>query len=314
MNLADNYFSTVAWLSLIPVLVLLGFVRWRWGLSVAVPVSSISTVEVPETKTRRVRYRWLAEFILWLSTLVGIIALAGPQYGIASNSTELEGLDIVLTIDLSSSMNLKNITGDSKLVTAQGVISEFLDGQEGNRIGVVVFQSSALILSPLTYDIDAVDSQIHRLETGWLKDGTAIGLGISEALVLLRNSAAKSKVIVLLTDGENNAGIISPSEAAELSKALNTRIYTIAFTPGDQLFDSGVLQNISEVTGGKGFDAYTREDLLTAYSTIADLERSNIGVREYVVINHYQTPFILVATGLLFISFMLSVTYFKRFP
>jgi len=92
----------------------------------------------------------------------------------------------------------------------------------------VVFQSSALILSPLTYDIDAVESQIDRLETGWLKDGTAIGLGISEALVLLENSSAKSKVIVLLTDGENNAGIISPLEAAELSKALDTRIYAIA--------------------------------------------------------------------------------------
>jgi Ca-activated chloride channel family protein len=314
MNLADNYFSSVAWLSLIPVLVLFGVARGRWGRSIAIPVSSISTVEVTETKTRRVRYHWLAEFILWLSGLIGIIALAGPQYGIASNPTELEGLDIVLTIDLSSSMNLKNMDGDSKLVTAQQVISEFLEEQDGNRIGVVVFQSSALTLSPLTYDIDAVDSQIDRLETGWLKDGTAIGLGISEALVLLKNSSAASKVIILLTDGENNAGVISPLEAAELSKAFNTKIYTIALTPDGQFFDSRTLQSISEVTGGKGFDAYTREELLTAYSTVADLERSNIGVRDYVVINHYQTPFILVGIALLFISFMLSVTYFKRFP
>jgi len=314
MNLADNYFSAIAWLGLIPVLVLFGFVRWRWGRSVAIPVSSISTVDVPETQTRRVRYRWLAEFILWLSALVGIIGLAGPQHGIASNSADLEGLDIVLTIDLSSSMNLRNSDGESKLITAQGVIREFLDGQEGNRIGVVIFQSSALILSPLTYDIDALGSQIDRLETGWLKDGTAIGLGISEALVILRNSSAKSKVIVLLTDGENNSGVISPSEAAELSKALDTRIYTIAFTPGDEFFDSEVLRRISKVTGGRGFDAYTREDLVTAYSTIADLERSNIGVRDYVVINYYQTTFILVAMALLAISFILSVTYFKRFP
>jgi Ca-activated chloride channel family protein len=314
MNLADNYFSSVAWLSLIPVLVLFGVARGRWGRSIAIPVSSISTVEVTETKTRRVRYHWLAEFILWLSGLIGIIALAGPQYGIASNPTELEGLDIVLTIDLSSSMNLKNMDGDSKLVTAQQVISEFLEEQDGNRIGVVVFQSSALTLSPLTYDIDAVDSQIDRLETGWLKDGTAIGLGISEALVLLRNSSAASKVIILLTDGENNAGVISPLEAAELSKAFNTRIYTIALTPNGQFFDSRTLQSISEVTDGKGFDAYTREELLAAYSTVAELERSNIGVRDYVVINHYQTLFILVGISLLFISFMLSVTYFKRFP
>jgi|TARA_B110001454_G_scaffold212658_1_gene229714 Ca-activated chloride channel family protein len=314
MNLADNYFSSVAGLSLIPALVLFGVARWRWGRSIAIPISSISTVEVTKTKTRRVRYHWLAEFILWLSALIVIIALAGPQYGIASNPTELEGLDIVLTIDLSSSMNLKNMDGDSKLVTAQQVISEFLEEQDGNRIGVVVFQSSALTLSPLTYDIDAVDSQIDRLETGWLKDGTAIGLGISEALVLLRNSSARSKVIILLTDGENNAGVISPLEAAELSKAFNTRIYTIALTPNGQFFESRTLQSISEVTGGKGFDAYTREDLLTAYSTVADLERSNIGVRDYVVINHYQTPFILVSIALLFVSFMLSVTYFKRFP
>ena len=270
MNLADNYFSSVAGLSLIPALVLFGVARWRWGRSIAIPISSISTVEVTKTKTRRVRYHWLAEFILWLSALIVIIALAGPQYGIASNPTELEGLDIVLTIDLSSSMNLKNMDGDSKLVTAQQVISEFLEEQDGNRIGVVVFQSSALTLSPLTYDIDAVDSQIDRLETGWLKDGTAIGLGISEALVLLRNSSARSKVIILLTDGENNAGVISPLEAAELSKAFNTRIYTIALTPNGQFFESRTLQSISEVTGGKGFDAYTREDLLTAYSTVAD--------------------------------------------
>ena len=314
MNLADNYFSSAAWLSLIPVLVLLSVARWRWGRSIAIPISSISTVEVTKTKTRRVRYHWFAEFILWLSTLIGIIALAGPQYGIASNTTELEGLDIVLTIDLSSSMNLKNMDGDSKLVTAQQVISEFLEEQDGNRIGVVVFQSSALTLSPLTYDIEAVDSQIDRLETGWLKDGTAIGLGISEALVLLRNSAASSKVIILLTDGENNAGVISPLEAAELSKAFNTRIYTIALTPNGQFFESRTLQSISEITDGKKFDAYTREELLTAYSTVADLERSNIGVRDYVVINHYQTLFILVSITLLFVSFMLSVTYFKRFP
>ena len=314
MNPADSYFSTIAWLSLIPVLGLLGFVRWRWARSIAIPISSISAVDKPETQTRRVRYRWLPELILWLSAVVGIVALAGPQYGITSDSADLVGLDIVLVIDLSSSMNLSDMNDETKLASAQGVISEFLDGQEGNRIGVVVFQSTALILSPLTYDTDAIESQIDRLETGWLKDGTAIGLGISEALLILRNSAATSKVIVLLTDGENNAGIISPLEAAELSRALDTRIYTIAFTPEDQFFDSGELQRISELTGGRGFDAYTSDDLLAAYSTIADLERSTIGGRDYVVINHYQTAFILVTMILLFVSFMLSATYFKRFP
>jgi Ca-activated chloride channel family protein len=260
--------------------------------------------------------RWLPSALRWLAVALIVVALARPREGLAVTTIPEEGIDVVVTVDVSSSMTTSLGPGVTRISAARSVVSDFIDSLSGDRIGLVTFQSRALTLSPLTLDKGAIKQRVASLKPGLLPDGTAIGMGVSEALTLLRDSAAKSRVVVLLTDGQNNSGEIDPLTAAQLAKALGVRIYTIGFTGnfGGDTVDRTMLRNMAEPTGGRYFDASTEEDLAAAYREIGDLERSRVGERTFTSFRELAPPLIAVALGLLVVEVVLRSTWLRRYP
>ena len=248
------------------------------------------------------------------------MALARPQKGLTVSQVPSEGMDIVIAFDVSSSMEVptNSALGTTRLSQAQRVVDPFIKNLEGNRVGVVIFQSKALALSPLTHDIAAIRRRVENLASGLILDGTAIGDGIGEALVLLEDSPARSRVIVLLTDGQNNAGIISPDQATQLAAALDVRVYTIGFfsgvSPDAIQIDAASLQSIADGTEAKYFNASSPEELVNAYSEIGQLERSRIGERRYVGFREYAPALLLPAVILLLGESALRTTWLRRYP
>jgi Ca-activated chloride channel family protein len=194
------------------------------------------------------------------------------------------------------------------------VIKDFVSSLEGDRVGLVIFQSRSLVMSPLTVDRAAVQQTVSTLEPGLLPDGTAIGLGLAEALNLLRGSEARSRVVVLLTDGQNNSGEIQPLQAAQLGKTLGIRVYTIGFVDRGEDIDAATLRRIATDTGASYFDASNQAELATAYEEISALERSRVGERRFT---HYQelAPWLAGAALLLLAGeAMLRASLLRRYP
>ncbi len=305
-------FANDNWLLLL-ALVLLLVVVTKLLRERRIPIAN-STEVLSRTarSTLRLRLRFIPQLFLLIAVVLTIITLAGPQYGLIRETTAVEGYDLVMLVDASSSMEIEKTDGITKLQTAKQIIREFVNKQDQGRIGVVVFQSTSFLLSPLSYDRIGIDRHIGRIESGWLEDGTAIGDGIIESLSLLAESNSKSRVVILLTDGENNEGLITPLEAAQLSRSLGIKIYVIAITLPNQLFDTRELEMISEITGGEFFDASTATELAAAYQSIADLEFSEITTREFQTYKSYAPLLALVILIFVGMTAVLSVTIFRR--
>ena len=182
----------------------------------------------------------------------------------------------------------------------------------------MIFQSKALALSPLTHDIAAIQRRVVGLAPGLIDDGTAIGLGLSEALTLVEDSPAQSRVVVLLTDGQNNAGAIVPEIAAQLASALDVRVYTIGFLSGAAQGQVSInevsLRAIARTTNAEYYNARNVEELAQAYADIGELERSRVGDRRFVSFREYAPWFVLGAIGLLIAESTLRATWLRRYP
>jgi len=247
-------------------------------------------------------------------------AVARPQRGLALTTLPEDGIDIVVVLDVSGSMSQLAEPGrnaPSKLEAAQEVIGEFIESLEGDRIGLVAFQSRAILLSPLTLDHDALGRQVDAAESGLIPDGTAIGLGIAEALNLLRESPARSRIAVLLTDGENNQGEVPPMQAARIAETLGIRIYTIGLhgaARGGSQVDVRLLQQIAAVTDAGYFDAATQVELSEAYREVRRLERSRVGERRFTEFREYGPLLAVAALLLLAAEVGLRATVFRRYP
>ncbi len=265
--------------------------------------------------TARTRLRRLPDVIRAVAVLLLILAAARPREGLAVTFLPEEGIDIVAVVDVSTSMSQQASQDETRLEAARRVLDEFAGTLQGDRLGLVAFQARALTLSPLTNDVEAIQRRIEDLGPGLIEDGTAIGLGITEGVSLLEDSQARSRVLVLLTDGENNAGEIEPYAAARVAEALDIRIYTIGLTgPGSQDVDVPALQELAEVTDGAYFDARTPEDLEAAYAEIGALERSRIGEREFVAWREYGPWLAFLAAGLVLGETVLRSTWLRRHP
>ena len=294
---------------LVPVaaLLLVAWFRRRPALAVA----SLDLIAASARRTWRMRLHRLPEVLRALAMLIAVLALARPREGIALTALPEEGIDIVAAVDVSSSMMASAGGGESRLEAARRVLGEFAQSLEGDRMGLVAFQARALTLSPLTNDLAAIRQRATRLESGLVTDGTAIGLGIAESLSLLESSPARSRVVVLLTDGENNTGEVDPFASARVAEALGIRIYTIGFArSGSDL----ALRRLAETTGGEFFDARTPDELAEAYETIGALERSRIGERRFVTFREYAPLLALGVVGLLLIDGALRATWLRRQP
>ncbi|MBO2523006.1 MAG: aerotolerance regulator BatA [Bacteroidetes bacterium] len=258
-----------------------------------------------------------------------IIALARPQSSSKSQKINVEGIDIVLTIDLSSSMLAQDLRPD-RLEAAKNISADFVKGRPEDRMGLVVFASETFTQVPLTTDHGMLLNMMKELKCGMLEDGTAIGDGLASSVSRLKDSEAISKVVILLTDGDNNAGSIDPATAAEMAKLFGIRVYTIGVgtrgtapypvqTPfgGIQYqqipvtINEPLLQQIADETGGKYYRATSNEKLEQIYDEIDQLERSKIEINEFTRVHEEFLPFVLIGLALLLLGFILKNTVFK---
>jgi Ca-activated chloride channel family protein len=314
-------FATPEVFWLLPFLALLALARLINPTRVADLSIADDTVAAAAVKsTWRIRLRWLPSALRIAAVLIAIVALARPREGLAVTQLPAEGIDIVIAVDVSSSMTISSDAGHgaTRLSEAQAVVGTFIQTLAGDRVGLVIFQSRALALAPLTHDLEAIHRRIETLSPGLLVDGTAIGLGITEALTLLEESPARSRVVVLLTDGHNNAGEIEPLQAARIAQALDVHVYTIGFVSGGSpsgiAVDAQTLREVAESTDAKFYNARTQEELLQAYTDIGQLERSRVGERRFVAFREYAPWFLIGVLGLLLGELALRVTWLRRYP
>ena len=295
----------------------------------------ISTVEGVARAPKSVRYylRHLPFALRAAAFGLLVVALARPQQIEQNVRTSSEGIDIMLAIDVSASMLARDFEPD-RITAAKEVAGAFISDRYGDRIGLVAFAAEAFTQSPLTTDQSTLQTLLAQIRSGLIDDsGTAIGNGLATAINRLRESDAKSKVVILLTDGVNNRGEITPITAAEIAKAQNIRVYTIgvgtegmAPYPAVDMFgnitfvkqkveiDEKTLTAMAEMTGGRYFRATDNAKLKAIYDEINQLEKSKVEVTEHLSYHEQFLAWVLAALGLLLAEFLLANLVLKRIP
>lgn len=287
-------------------------------------------------RSLRVRLLPLLPALRWLALALLVVALARPQTGQARQIIEGEGVDIALALDISGSMASLDFEPQNRLEAAKQVIREFIATREFDRIGLVIFASTAFNQSPATADHAVLGRQLDQVKLAQefgLEDGTAIGMGLANAASMLKDSKAESRVVILLTDGVNNAGEIDPITAAEAAAALGIRVYTIgAGRPGQVPFpmpgmfgqpqivyqeseiDEDTLRRIAETTGGLYFRAKDTAGLAEVYQQINALEKSRVEVRSFSRYRELAGWLVLPALLLLLAEMVLRQTALRQLP
>ncbi|HOU74249.1 MAG TPA: VWA domain-containing protein [Tenuifilum sp.] len=311
-------------LLLIPSLV--GWYIYRLHKSRAALVISTAKHFDNTGKSVKVYLRHLPFALRMLALALAIIALARPQSTNIQRNVTTEGIDIVLSLDVSGSMLARDFKPD-RLEAAKSLGINFISGRANDRIGLVIFAGESFTLCPLTTDRATLINQFKAVDIGVLEDGTAIGSGLATAISRLKDSDAKSKVIILLTDGVNNRGEIAPMTAAEMAKTFGIRVYTIGVgtygtapypvqTPFGTRYqdvqveiDEDLLKSIAQMTGGEYFRAINNKALEQVYQKIDQLEKSKIEVNEYAKREEKYRGWLLAAFILLLLEFVLRRTY-----
>jgi Ca-activated chloride channel family protein len=292
-----------------------------------------ATEAVKDTGFRLGRWVYRVPVLLRFLVLTAlVVALARPQTGITSESVRTQGIDILLAMDVSSSMLAEDLE-PNRLEAAKQVAAEFAQGRRNDRIGLVAFAGEAYTQAPLTLDHSVIVSLLTELDVGMIEDGTAVGMGLATAVKRLQASDAESKVVVLLTDGRNNRGEIGPTTAAQMAQALGIRVYTIgAGTQGtarvpvnDPLLgrrylnmrvdlDEPTLREMAQLTGGRYFRAMDRESLETVYAEIDELETTEIQVEHFTRYGELFPPILAAGLLLLFMEVGLGQTALRKLP
>ncbi len=261
-----------------------------------------------------------------------IVVLARPQAHDNWRTTSTEGTDIVIALDVSSSMMARDFDPD-RFVAAKNVAAKFISGRESDNIGIVIFAGESLTGVPMTVDRTQLLQYLQNLNMNVLEDGTAIGDGIATALNRLKEGKAKSKSIILLTDGSNNTGVVAPVTASEVAKELGVKIYTIGvgtngnapyptrtmtgrieFTPQPVVIDEGTLKTIAETTGGKYFRATGNRVLEEVFTEIDALEKTQMDVRHFSHTEDFYMPWALIALACLVLELALRYTVLRSIP
>ena len=266
-----------------------------------------------------------------------VICLARPQKGLEESDLSAEGIDIVLGMDVSTSMLAEDFSSGgqpiNRINASKQVLEQFIESRTHDRMGLVAFAAMPYTMAPLSMDRAWLLQQVQRLETGVLPDGTGIGSGLAAAINRLRDSDAKSKIVVLLTDGVNNAGEITPLNAAKSAEALGIKVYTIgAGTDGlvripmrdpfggtqyvrqPSEIDEPTLMEMAKITGGKFYRARDLDTLRQVYEEIDQLEKTEIKINQYRYFEEKFQPFLALALGLLGLENLLSVSRLGRLP
>ncbi len=311
---------TPALVLLIPAIILI--VRWWIGQSNQVP----AVLRYSDTRLLaglpagiRVRLRQLPDFLRLLAWLLLVIALARPQSGSGEEIVRGDGLDIVMALDISDSMATSDFNGLTRFDAAKDVISDFINGRSYDRIGLVIFAEDAFYQAPPTTDYNILTELVESSQLAGdmgMSNRTAIGLGIASSTNLLRRSESPSQVIILVTDGSNNAGELDPISAAQAAAAFGVRVYTIGMgstQQGDAL-DEPTLRQIANITDGRYFNALSLDDLRNVYEQIDALEASPIERQLTIRWQDQAWSYLFVALILLIVERLLRNTIFQTIP
>ncbi|MEZ5358470.1 MAG: VWA domain-containing protein [Candidatus Zixiibacteriota bacterium] len=308
------------------------YIRRASRLTASVRYSDLSLVKTGK-KTLRQRLRPML-YVLRLGALALLfIAMARPQSGSHERDVETEGIDIILALDISTSMEAEDFKPNNRLYVAKEEIRKFIDRRTNDRIGLLIFARTSFLQCPLTLDYGTLKSFLDQVDFGQLEDGTAIGIALANAVNRLRDSDAKSKVIILLTDGVNNVTEIDPLTAANIAKTMGVRVYTIgAGKPGNAMYkqydpifgwryhylpneiDEETLTQIAERTGGQYFRARSEQELDEIYTEIDKMEKTKIKVNEYIQYEELFFGFLIAGFVLLLLEMLLSQTYLRKIP
>ena len=271
----------------------------------------------------RVRWRWALIVLRVVALTAFVVALARPQIVRASVQSVAEGIDIVLVLDTSGSMSERGFGGSAKIDAAKRVVHDFLGGLTNDRVGIVIFSGEAVVVGPPTLDYAASRKLVAPIDTGTLTGGTAIGTGLATGINVLRDSDAASKVVILLTDGENNSGDITPLDAANMAQLLGVRVYTIGAitlqagadkdTASDTV-DEQLMRKIAEDTGGHYYSVSDENSLAEVYREIESLEKSHVGTRDFVDYQEAHLSVLALGIAVLFVELALAATAFRRTP
>ena len=316
------------------LLLIPAYVAWYvWkqkGLQASLQVSSLKALSNVQPSVRG-RLRHILVGLRMLALAAIIVVLARPQSTNKFRNETTEGIDIVMALDISGSMLAEDFK-PNRLEAAKEVASSFVAGRPNDNIGLVIFAAESFTQCPLTTDHAVLINLFRDIRTGMLEDGTAIGLGLATAVSRIKESQAKSKVIILLTDGVNNRGEIAPITAAEIAQTFGVRVYTIgvgtlgsAPYPVETVFgkqyqevevkiEEELLQNIAQLTGGAYFRATDNNKLKEIYQQIDQLEKTKIDVREYSKRSEEYLPFALLAALFLLAEILLRNTVFRNLP
>lgn len=315
------------------LLLLLAIPLWLWlrrRRRTAVPYSDTS---LPEAVARSPWWSRLPTMLRALALAALIIGAAGPRFGGDAVEVHQEGISIVIAIDISSSMLAEDFSPSNRLEVAKRQAVAFVNARHADRIGLVAFAGEALTQVPLSLDYPVLEQAIMGLKIGSLEDGTAIGSGLAVAVNRLRRSPDKSRVVLLLTDGENNKGLIDPATAAATAAAYGIKVYTIGVgTIGEAPIPTGrgvggfryemlpvridepLMRSIAQSTGGRYFRATDSEALSRIFQQIDQLEKSPIQITRYTRFDEATRPLILVGLGALMLELLLGTTVLVRLP
>jgi len=323
-------YPALLWLLVIPALMLVHYVYIE--LSGRRPHLRVPDVKFWKAGGRSVLgvIRHLPFLLRTIALVMIIIAIARPRSSTKMDKIDTEGIDIVLAMDVSTSMLARDFTPD-RISAAKDIAIEFISQRPSDRMGIVVFAGESYTQCPLTTDRATLINLMKEIETGLIEDGTAIGNGLATAVARMQNSDAKSRVVILLTDGVNNSGEITPQTAADIAKTYGIRVYTIGvgangtapypvMTPwGVQMqnveveIDENLLKNIAETTGGRYFRATDNTKLSEIYSEINKMEKARTTIDSFPIYKELFTGFALIALACLLLEVLIGFIL-RRLP
>jgi Ca-activated chloride channel family protein len=314
------------------LLLLVPFMMWWQSRSrkTNFPVMRLTTLAGLEKMkpTGKVRLRPILFTLRIISVIMLAIALARPQSSNVTERIDSDGIDIVIGIDVSGSMLAEDFK-PNRIEAAKAAAGRFVTDRPTDRIGLVIFSGESFTLCPITIDHNVLKEQINSVKSGMLIDGTSIGMGLATAVDRLRYAKGKSKVIILLTDGVNNTGLIDPNTALEIAKAYKVRVYTVGIgTMGEALMpiptpngtqnmmmkveiDEPLLKQIATETGGKYYRATNNKTLSDIYSNINKLEKTKVDISSFKHYTELFFPFAAIAVLCLLLEMLLRYTVFK---
>ena len=317
-------------LGLLLVPLMIGWWLWRYRKQDAAVQHSNLSVFDGIGKSLRVRLRWLPYALRCVAVAAMVVALARPQSSLSRQEMKVEGIDIVMAMDVSGSMLAEDFR-PNRLEAAKRVAADFIEGRKTDRMGLVVFAGQAYTQVPLTVDHHILLQQLGSLKSGLVHDGTALGDGLATAINRIKDSEAKSKVIILLTDGVNNQGSVDPQSAAEIAAMYGIRLYTIGvgslgkapYPFRDQMgrvhyqnvdveIDEALLQQMAGLTdGGQYFRATNKTVLAEIFDQIDEMEKSKIDVTQYAQTRDEQGPWLWLAFIALMLELLIRWLWFK---